>query len=202
MILGIIGTALLVILVIAAQGIYRNWDVYRGRRSTYDAMATHFDEQHEINASFADDGQFKGLFGRLWWKWKKLSKPWEAFGPLSRFWWARFRVYPQTVFAIGGKGPWRIETDLDDHAYNDDDKYLWFPEASYCYLSRQQLWKRWHLQIQWPLFVAFHVYPKAADVLAPGEHTDRDGKLFYFYIGFKRDTDNYWFAVYPGRNWK
>lgn len=157
------------------------------------ALPPHLDEQEEIDNAFPDDSQYGGF-----WKWlKKRTKHWLAFGHrspkgiayspfppfiLSRQW----RQCPVKIFTARGLGEWRYEID----AYQK-------------YLSRQQLWCRWHIQIQWPLFFAFHWYWKAEDVLPFLTMGDRDGKLVFFYLGAKRDTDCFWYlAVYAGGNWK
>ena len=195
----IVFTALAIIAVIAAQGIYRNWDVYRGKRTTYDAMAEHFDEQVEIDAAFPDDSQFAnhkgiiGILGRLWKSWKKITKPWEAFGPHSRFSWAQWRATPIVLFAARGKGRWRMENDEIELGLNDRHKCDGWPNW---YLSRIQYWTRWHVAVQWPLQISGHIYWKAEDVPAFPNRPRKDmgiTELFYFYGPIHRDADKiYW----------
>lgn len=199
-------TLLSCVALLAVQGIYRNLDVYLGKRKTYDAMPEHLDEQSEIDAAFPDDSQFAnrkgllGVFGRLWKAWKKLAKPWEAFGPLSRFAWARWREIPITLFAIKGEGRWRFERDYNpeqpdavlEMALNDRKRIAKFPGW---YLSRIQYWTRWHLAVNWPLQVTFHMYWRDADVPA---FPERNGKMtikdmVYVYGPTHRDADKiYW----------
>lgn len=162
-----------------AQGVYRNWDVYTGKRTTYDALAPHLNEQGEIDNAFPDDSQFKGWFGAAWKWYEKHTKPWFAFGPDSRFGFSRFREFPSVLIALGDKGSWRYENDKQDlYGFNPKPPQGW-------YLSRVQYQKRWHFQVQWPGFVEFQV----------GD--------WEIYLGFKRDADRiYWLALYVGKVWK
>ncbi len=191
----IVIAALTIIAIIAAQGIYRNWDVYRGKRTTYDAMPEHLDEQVEIDGAFPDDSQFanrKGIFGvlgRLWKAWKKLVRPWEVFGPRSRFWWARWRSTPIVLFAAKGEGRWRMENDEIDIGLNDRRKTEGWPNW---YLSRIQYWTRWHIAVKWPLQITGHIYWRKADVPKFPDRPEKDlgiTRLFYFYVPIHRDAD-------------
>ena len=169
------------------------------------ALPEHIDEAHEWNGK--DDDQH-------WYtKWRKYVKSWFAFGPRATERWARWREYPVVLFGIRGRGVWRGESSDGSHQDCISDRVLtrhseheagdhYVPER--IYLSRVQLFCRWHIQIQWPLFVAFHWYSKSEDVLRFPDKADMDGKLWFFYFGAKRDADRvYWCpAVYVGRNWK
>lgn len=175
------------IFLFVAQGIYRNWDVYTGKSQTFDALAAHLNERGEIQNAFPDDSQFeKTWWGRVWKAWKKLSKPWFAFGPLSNYWWARFRKAPVTLFATFGPGESRWENDFMALRSTNQNVYYYVPSDKHgaFYLSRVQYWCDWHIQLQWPLFFSCH-----------------KGK-WQFYAGIKRDRDNYWLSFYPGKTWK
>lgn len=201
----ILGTLITLALLFAAQGIYRNWDVYRGRTKAYDALPAHLDEEGEIEDAFPDDSQYSGFFGRAYRKFHKITKPWGVFGPRSKFSWARWRKYPKTLFMVGGKGPWRIESDLDDSAINLPG-VSWFVDARYCYLSRVQYWKRWHFAVQWPLQISFHAYWRAEDVPVypkrPKDTTIKD--MIFAYGPIHRDADVvYWLlSFFVGGSWK
>lgn len=195
----IVSFALTVIALIAAQGIYRNWDVYRGKRTTYDAMPEHLDEQVEIDNAFPDDSQFAnrkgllGVFGRALRAWKKITKPWEAFGPQSRFWWARWRPVPTVLFAARGEGRWRMENDVTEIGLRDIKRCNSWPNW---YLSRIQYWSRWHIAVQWPLQITGHIYWRKADVPQFPDRPAKDlgiTRLFYVYGPIHRDADGiYW----------
>lgn len=206
-------TLLLTFLVLyVGQGVYRNWDVYMGRRPDYDSMAEHLNEPHEVEENYQDDSQFGGWFGRVWKRFHKIIKPWSAFSWTSRYKWARFRQYPLTLLTVNGQGMRRWETtdgriDLGDSIGTSGSVYAHsMYETGFgqqVYLSRCQYWSRWHFQLQWPFFVAFHYYPNAKDVVRyPGGSNGTDGKVRFFYFGFKRDGDGYLIAFFLGRNWK
>lgn len=152
------------------------------------ALPEHINEAHEWDGK--DDDQH-------WYtKWRKSVKHLMAFGPRAKESWARWREVPKILFCAKGRGPWRWEYfDGSDTGPMITGKH---------YVTRCQLWTRWHIALQWPLFFSCHFYPKASDVIPAGQREDRDGKLWLFYIGAKRDADRvYWFpAFYIGRNWK
>ena len=118
--------------------------------------------------------------------------------PLFRKW----RAVPVRLWANGGAGRWRFEADGEPDL--PDKELGHFPDSSPYYLSRNQLWKRWHVALQWPLFFSAHWYKSAADVIPPGQRADRDGKIWIFYFGAKRDADAiFWlWAFFIGRNFK
>lgn len=206
MILGIIGTLLAIAILFAAQGIYRNWDVYRGRATDYDALPEHLNSQAEIDAAFPDDSQFAnrkgllGLYGRALKRFNKLTKPWSVFGPRSRFSWAAWQFPPREIFKIGGgKGEWRYETV----AARIDATTIQVHHA----LSRCQYYKRWHLAVQWPLMVTFHVYWHEKDVPVEGQPWTNEfdiSRLFFAYGPIHWDADIiYWLlSFYLGGQWK
>lgn len=157
-------------------------------------------------------------------KWMIPLKGWFAYGPRAKEWWAKWREYPKTIFAILGKGSIRIENEdwERDSAreYSDPGirhvlfnlEPVMFYEfgklgtvMSQGYLSRVQYYTRWSFQIQWPFMIAFHIYFKPNNVQIYGKpRNDTDGKLFFFYFGAHRDADKvYWFpSAYVGFNWK
>jgi hypothetical protein len=155
------------------------------------ALPEHIDEPHEWDGK--DDDQF-------WFtRWRKRvkhlfafshrCKPGIALSPFPPFILTRqWRNAPVELLLLKGKGEARYEAEDDGPVY----------------LSRQQLWCRWHIQIQWPLFFAFHWYWKSKNVLPFLTKEDRDGKIVFFYVGAKRDADGifWWPAIFFGRNWK
>lgn len=134
-------------------------------------------------------------------RWRKSIKGWFAYSYRSKRWWARWREFPVLLASAKGKGVWRLENDSSEcgSSSSQGDK-TW-------YLSRVQYWCRWHIQVQWPLFFAFHIYWK--DSYVP-KFPDRASKvqnikyMFYFYFGASRDSDKvYWFpAIFIGGSWK
>lgn len=132
-----------------------------------------------------------------------LKLKYLCFGPRDTHKWHKWREWPFIVAAFKGKGLFRIENDFHDMAIRND--YLLWAKPYGDYLSRIQYWTRWHIQIQWPFFVAGHFYFKAKDVPEYGKpRPETDGKLFYFYFGAHRDADKvYWIpSAYIGLNWK
>jgi len=143
-----------------------------------------------------DSDAWKGTDDDNWlMRWRLKCKGWFAYGPRASKWWAKWREIPVCLFKIGGLGYWRWELDGQGEAIVREPGD---------YLSRIQYWKRWHIQVQWPFFIAFHFYFKADDVPCPWNEWDTDGMLIYGYFGAHRDADKvYWFpSAYLGRNWK
>lgn len=160
----------------------------------------------------------------LWMRWRIPLKGLFAYGPRATEWWAKWREFPITLFAIRSKqGTFRVESEgwERDTAIEDrcDETLLmndgWFvvrvnvhPDIELYqrgYLSRVQYYTRWSFQIQWPFMIAFHWYWKAADVPVYGQpRPDTDGKLIFGYFGAHRDADKvYWFpSAFLGRVWK
>jgi hypothetical protein len=131
-----------------------------------------------------------------------------AYGPRDPHWWECWRTIPKVLFAIGGKGAWRWESDTNKTVADFDGFILrdrTLTKAGY-YISRIQYWKRWHLAIHWPFLVTFHFYFKEEDVLVPqiNQGSSVDRKLFYCYFGAHRDADQvYWFpSAFLGLTWK
>jgi len=169
------------------------------------ALPEHINDPHEIEAAFPDDSQYgDSWFGRFY-KWiHKKTKTWFAFSYRCTEWWAKWRKYPKILMAIGGKGVWRVECSVGDLIMDKGNLWNWQIGDDF-YLSRIQYWKRWHLAIQWPLMLSFHVYFKAEDVLIPGElKKDTDGKLFYFYWNHFDADLVYWMfiSLFIGLTWK
>lgn len=100
--------------------------------------------------------------------------------PVARKW----RLMPKVLFALKGKGEWRLEN-------TDSTSIISSPKLRVdgYYLSRIQLWSRWHFAFSWPFLFQFHWYWKAVDVLAPNENKNVDGKYFGGYRGWHRDED-------------
>lgn len=151
---------------------------------------------------------WKGTDQDVWWKrWLIPYKGWMAFGPRATEKWARFREVPYTLFARKGKGYYRLESS-DGHrewGVHDITETIWFDsneEVPPIYLSRSQYWTKWHIQLQWPLFVAFHIYWRLRDVPSFPDRPREDLSIlhmFQFQIGFKRDADKvYWLTMGAG----
>lgn len=209
MIAGILWTILILSVLFAAQGIYRNWDVYRGRATEYDALPDHLNEESEIENAFPDDSQFKGFFGKLYRKFHKVTKPWGAFGPRSKFWWARWRTFPMTLIALRGPGRFRFEKDDMEVVQWDESPFSFIFNADFHdhYLSRIQYYCRWHIAVQWPLQISAHWYwrdtfemPKFPN--RPADTTIKD--MIFVYGPIHRDGDVvYWLlSFFIGGAWK
>ncbi len=165
------------------------------------------DHLKDIENNFPDDSQYSGWFGRIYKWFNKKTKTWFAFSYRCTEPWARWRKYPIILFAIKGKGPWRVEGKRGDRPV----AIVLFSNPWYRfklkneYLSRIQLWCRWHLAIQWPLMFSFHFYPNKEDVPVYGEpKKDLDGKVWFGYWGhFDSDLIHWMFtSMYLGRNFK
>lgn len=152
---------------------------------------------------------WKGTDNDTWlMRWTLKYVGWQAYGPRASEWWAKWRKYPATLFALFGKGFIRFENDEADISMSSDDRKYAFRQVwgEPWYLSRVQYYLRWHIQLQWPLMLGFHFYFRAKDVPTPGQdHGDNlSNKLFFFYIGAHRDADQvYWCpSLYVGLTWK
>lgn len=155
------------------QGLYRNWG-----KKTFDALPEHINEPWEWDGKDDDDHWYT--------KWKKQVKGWFAFGPLSNYRWARFREYPKFLVGLGDRSLWRIE-DNDNNSFYvyPFERLLTQPGLLNLYVSRVQYKKKWHIGLQWPLFLHGHY------------------GNWQFYIGFKRDADRvYWLSFFIGHIWK
>lgn len=172
---------LLAIILFLGQGLYRTWK----NGGKFDAVPEHLDS--------AD--KWKGTDWDTWYqRWMLKFHGCFSFGPLSHFWWARWKNPPKTLLKIGSgpTGTWRYEGD---------------PITGEPYISRIQYYQRWHFAIHWPFLITFHFYFKASDV--PQTQYAKlgdflDNKLFYFYLGTHYDQDAvYWCpSAYLGLTWK
>lgn len=123
-----------------------------------------------------------------------IKKSWFAYGPRAKEWWARWREFPFTILALFGKGYSRWETSGGELAVKSVPSPVLLFQPTTVYLSAIQYWCKWSFQIQWPFFVAFHVY--LSDV-GPNR------KMIYVRFGARRDADKvYWFpSLFVGGTW-
>lgn len=170
------------------------------------AMPEHLNSKEEIEAAFPDDSQYgDSWFGRLYKRYNKATKTWFAFSYRCTEWWARWRKYPKIIFAVGGKGSWRFETEHGELILFTLDMLEHTGAKDIAYLSRIQYYKRWHFAIQWPLMISFHFYLKESDVPSPVEpRPELDGKLWFGYWNHFDADLVYWMvtSAYLGRGWK
>lgn len=156
-----------------------------------------------------------------WWGQRWWNRSWFAFGPRATGW-RKWREWPVTVFAIRSKeGVFRTETETYER---DSSRADWHNRTSFFmennirlvfwhggnakenreitqgYLSAIQYWTKWHVQIQWPFFVAFHYC--IDEVPKMGEST-ANKRVVYFRFGARRDADKvYWFpSIFVGLTW-
>lgn len=163
----------------------------------------------DVENHFPDDKQFgdKHWWARLYTWYNKKTKTWFAFSYRCTEWWARWRKYPIVLFAIRGKGRFRMEDDkMEIVQWTESNSDVWINYLGVeNYLSRIQYYTRWHFAVQWPLMFSAHFYPKAEDVPKFGEPVpDLDGKVWFFYWNhFDRDLI-YWMVTsfFLGRVWK
>ena len=160
---------------------------------SWSSLPEHLDTPEEWKGT--DDWQAK------WMRWRLKIKGLFAYSWRSKYWWERWRKIPELLFVHGGEGLWRFE-DNDSTSILASSNFELLDKDYY--LSRQQKWKRWSIQLQWPLFFAFNFYFKKSDVQSPLKPVDTDGKQFFFYVGAMRDSDQvFWFpSIYAGMNWK
>lgn len=139
----------------------------------WDALPDHIDTPAEWNGTDWDN---------KWQRWLLKFKGWFAYGPRSKYWWAKWRKFPIVLFKMKGRGEWRYERDGDITEY---------------YLSVVQYYTRWHFAIQWPFHVSFHVYWRELDVpprSAPNNGKTTIAEMLYIRFGARRDSDVvYWF---------
>ena len=169
------------------------------------ALPPHLDENHEIENNFPDDSQYgtKTLFGKVYRWYNKTTKTWFAFSYRCKGW-LKWRKFPVVLFAVGGRGPWRLESEQGDKVI---DNIKDIPNGYY--LSRIQWYKRWHFSILWPLMFYFHFYPKKADVpvyLSGQRPASKDlkGKVWFAYWNHFDADFVYWMitSAYLGKNFK
>ncbi len=130
-----------------------------------------------------------------------IKKSWFAYGPRATEWWARWRAKPKPLFAIKGKGEWRYEQDgVDEDDHGDMSPLTIVTDDGEWYLTCIQYWCKWHFQIQWPLFIAFHYYFDETPI-----HPNNYGgkRMIYIRFGARRDADKvYWFpSIFVGLTW-
>lgn len=112
------------------------------------------------------------------WPFYYIKPSLTAFGPLAIEWWAKWRRYPITLFAMFGPGESRWESNKSEFRLRAVGATIWFFKPTFVYLSAIQYWCDWHIQIGWPLFFAFHFTYKR--------------KVFYFRIGARRNADEFY----------
>lgn len=168
------------------------------------ALPEHLNDPEDIEANFRDDDQYgDNWFGRLYRSVRKATRTWIAFGPRATERWAKWREVPYPLFCRKGEGPWRWEyTDASQLEILDWDRPLRdksLYNANY-YVSVIQYWSKWHIQIQWPFFVAFHYYIDEVPRFPDKATTQR---VLYFRFGARRDADRvYWFpSLFIGLSW-
>lgn len=159
----------------------------------WDALPDHLNEPNEWNGRDDDDHFYTA--------WRKQVKGLFAVGPRSNCWWARWREWPTVLFALFGEGQSRWENDIFVIRSVNNNVILHDGSNTRFYLSRVQYYCRWHVQLQWPLFLCFHWYWNANDVSSYPSKSKLKGVMGY--IGFKRDADKvYWAALYLGTSFK
>lgn len=152
---------------------------------SWSSLPEHVNSPEEWNGK--DDDQ------HFYTRWIKSVKGWFAYSYRSKYWWERWRKKPVVLLAFFGHGESRWENDLMALRSVNKTVALYYPPKNgwSFYLSRVQYWCDWHIQLQWPLFFAFHF---------------KHGKtgLINFYIGAKRDADKvyWWPAIYVGTSYK
>jgi len=137
---------------------------------------------------------------------KKTCQIWLAAGPRVPSGFFKWRDLPLTVFAARGKGTWRLEnTDGTDTDVEGCCKVKWLQTDPDFYLSRIQPWCRWHIALQWPLYLQFHWIYRQKNVVKYLTYQSEFGicKLLTLGIGFKRDSDKvYWVTCNLGGNFE
>jgi len=134
------------------------------------------------------------------WFQKYWRRSWFAYGPRATEWWAKWREWPITVFAIRGKGTFRFEDDVRDFSFGYSLRTLrWWAHKDE-YLSAIQYWSKWGFQLQWPFFIAFHYY---LDDVPQEPEKGGARRVFYFRFGARRDADKvYWSpSFFIGLTW-
>lgn len=163
----------------------------------------------DVEASFPDDSQFgtKTLFGRAYYWFKKKTKTWHAFGPRATEWWARWREFPKTLFAVIGPGFVRFETEtwergivVETFIPVKDIRVIRNANFGNYYLSAIQYYLKWHIAVQWPLHIQAHVY---IDKIPKTREETSARRVLFFRMGARRDADKvYWCpSLFIGLNW-
>lgn len=171
------------------------------------ALPPHLNDPEEIENAFPDDSQYgNGWFGKAYRWFNKKTKTWFAFSYRCTEWWARWRKYPKVLFAIKGKGKWRVEfVDKQDLGNNTHSSEIIFNDtfAYGGYLSRIQPYSKWHFAILWPFIINSHYLKGEVPEYVPGEpYPDLDGRYLNFYWNHFDADLVYWMltSVYVGTN--
>jgi len=121
-----------------------------------------------------------------WQRWMLQIKGWFAYGPRAKEWWAKWRPVPKDLININATRKETVSSLEGDTV------------TIYKYTSVIQYWSRWHLLIQWPLHVSFHVFWRKKTV--PKKPETRDFKIWemiYIRFGARFDNDQvYWFPSF------
>lgn len=127
---------------------------------------------------------------------KKRIQYWLAIGPRGKHWYCKTRELPKTLFAVRGKGLWRLENTDGSNISPLGWRIIWFGSPKIFpthYLSRIQCWCQFHFAIQWPLFVQFHFIWKKEDVPSYPIYRSDFGikKMVNAHAGYKKDGDRW-----------
>ena len=123
-------------------------------------------------------------------RWMLKIKGWFAYGPRATERWAKWRPVPKDLININATRKERVR-DVTTQTFLS-------------YTSVIQYWTRYHLLIQWPFHISFHIYWRKKDVLPQPERKDFSIKnMVYFRFGARFDNDQvYWFpAIFIGGDW-
>lgn len=128
-------------------------------------------------------------------------------------WWALWPIYPVlrkwrkkpfVIFAVCGKGSWRLEKLSGGQASAPGQVFLWTDLEGEYYFSRVQPWTRWHFAVLWPLAIQWRIFFRAKDVIPTGQNGDTDKKSWFTYLITHFDGDwVFWCpSAYTGGNSK
>lgn len=129
--------------------------------------------------------------------WKRWTRGLLSFGPRATEKWAKWRDCPLSVFAWRGKGLWRVEEKTGKERIGMDENTVHSRPDGY-FISRIQPFCRFHVALQWPLFVSWHIFWRQKDVEAFDAHkyAKRTIKsLLCGYIGAKFDPVDQFYSV-------
>ena len=147
----------------------------------WDALPEHIDTP----------GEWEGTDWDVWYqRWMLKIKGVFAYGPRSNHWWAKWRPIPKDLINL--------------HATRKETVKNFDSNEVLVYTSVIQYWQRWHLLIQWPLHVSFHVYWAGKDVLPEPARKDFTIKnMVYIRLGARFDNDQvYWMpSLFIGGDW-
>ena len=128
------------------------------------------------------------------WSWWYLFP--VAMIPVSHQW----REFPILLIGYFGKGFIRYESTNGKAEFAENSEFILNEKNMQIedhatgllipvYISRIQLWCRWHIALHWPFLLTGHFYWKEADVLPEMSKENRDGKMMNGYRGYHRDAD-------------